>query len=229
MPQQTDQYESCTQESTEPSNSEHSAEKLEPREEASPAAAQKAPGDLRERYICAFEVPVDELKGPRPKQTDPEQSAQKAPAETTEERNRRARPWQSQTSAKSVFDGSALVRTPKPQERDIQAIDEKASVKTDAKSLYYATDGETSPFGPVQARSPELTAYPPGPTLESGRPRFYPEDGERIPPPASIYPAGLSCDKPWKRVVWFIARAVEAFDFSLKAAEKQFLRQKCED
>ena len=28
-----------------------------------PEPAKKLPGDLRERYICAFEVPVDELKG----------------------------------------------------------------------------------------------------------------------------------------------------------------------
>ena len=32
-----------------------------------PKTSQKAPGDLRERYICAFEVPVDELKGTRSK------------------------------------------------------------------------------------------------------------------------------------------------------------------
>lgn len=83
---------------------------------------------------------------------------------------------------------------------------------------------QQSPFGPLPEPSPELTTYPPGPTLESGRPRYYPATGERVPPPPThAYPAGLSDDKPWRRVVWLTGGAVGCFSTDLKSAEIQFL------
>ena len=175
---------------------------------------------------------MDELKGGRALsaqksgQNESEKS-KPAPAETTEERNRRPRPWQSrapENGQKSLFAGSALVRTPKPEEKAISAVNPAESVKTEQKSLYYSVVDNNSPLGPLPEPSPELTAYPPGPTLESGRPRFYPETGERVPPPpAHIYPLGLSDDKPWRRVVWLAGGALGCFDSDLKRAEVKFL------